>query len=100
MSDEAHQRIMIDDYFDIIVQTKASDLHMQEGQPPKMRLHGDIQKIRDRSHWNSSNIKPRDPVILGLCKQSDLNDAVSAANERLMREGQTPPPPPLPSEAA
>jgi twitching motility protein PilT len=47
MSDDAHKRIMIDDYFDIIVQTKASDLHMQEGQPPKMRLHGDIQKIRD-----------------------------------------------------
>ena len=42
-----HQRIMIDDYFDIIVQNKASDLHMQEGQPPKMRLHGDIQKIRE-----------------------------------------------------
>ncbi len=59
-----------------------------------------IQKIRDRSHWNSSNIKPRDPVILGLCKQSDLNDAVSAANDRLTREGVTPPPPPLPSEAA
>src|SRR5271170_2392107 len=47
MSQVAHQRIMIDDYFDIIVQNKASDLHMQEGQPPKMRLHGDIQKIRD-----------------------------------------------------
>jgi len=48
MSQEVlHQRIMIDDYFDIIVQNKASDLHMQEGQPPKMRLHGDIQKIRD-----------------------------------------------------
>ena len=59
-----------------------------------------IQKIRDRSHWNSSNIKPRDPVILGLCKQSDLNDAVAAANERLTREGQTPPPPPSSSEAA
>jgi len=42
-----HKRIMIDDYFDIIVQNKASDLHMQEGQPPKMRLHGDITKIRD-----------------------------------------------------
>ena len=42
-----HQRIMIDDYFDIIVQNKASDLHMQEGQPPKMRLHGDITKLRD-----------------------------------------------------
>ena len=49
-----------------------------------------IQKIRDRSHWNSSNIKPRDPVILGLCKQSDLNDAVAAANDRLAREGLDP----------
>jgi twitching motility protein PilT len=42
-----HKRILIDDFFDIIVQTKASDLHLQEGQPPKMRLHGDVQKIRD-----------------------------------------------------
>lgn len=59
-----------------------------------------IQKIRDRSHWNSANIKPRDPVILGLCKQADLNDAVAAANERLTREGLTPPPPPSPSSEA
>jgi len=60
-----------------------------------------IQKIRDRSHWNATNIKPRDPVILGLCKQSDLNDAVAAANDRLAREGITPPPPPPPmTEAA
>ena len=59
-----------------------------------------IQKIRDRSHWNSANIKPRDPVILGLCKQSDLNDAVNAANDRLTREGLTPPPPPPPSSEA
>ena len=26
-----------------------------------------IAKVRDRTHWNSANIKPRDPVILGLC---------------------------------
>ncbi len=38
---------MIDDYFDIIVQNKASDLHMQEGQPPKMRVHGDIVPLRE-----------------------------------------------------
>ena len=44
---EAHKRILIDDYFDVIVQNKASDLHMQEGQPPKMRLHGDIVPIRE-----------------------------------------------------
>jgi twitching motility protein PilT len=42
-----HKRILIDDYFDVIVQNKASDLHLQEGQPPKMRLHGDIVQIRD-----------------------------------------------------
>ena len=47
MSEYVHTRIMIDEYFDKIVETKASDLHMQEGQPPKMRLHGDIQKIRE-----------------------------------------------------
>ncbi len=61
-----------------------------------------IQKVRDRSHWNSANIKPRDPVILGLCSQSDLNSAVSQANERLQREGRAvpEPPPPEADEAA
>lgn len=52
-----------------------------------------IQKVRDRSHWNSANIKPRDPVILGLCSQADLNAAVAAANERLEREGHAIPAP-------
>ncbi|MCE0521310.1 MAG: PilT/PilU family type 4a pilus ATPase [Methylacidiphilales bacterium] len=47
MTEAVHKRIMIDDYFDIIVANNASDLHIQEDQPPKMRLHGDIRKIRD-----------------------------------------------------
>jgi len=55
-----------------------------------------IQKVRDRSHWNSANIKPRDPVILGLCTQTDLNAMVAQANERLVREGQVPVPAPAP----
>lgn len=38
-----------------------------------------IQAIRDRSHWNMSNITPRDPVLLGLCRQSDLNSFVERA---------------------
>ena len=61
-----------------------------------------IRKVRDRSHWNSANIKPRDPVILGLCSQGDLNAAVASANERLQREGRTVPlpPPPEADEAA
>lgn len=52
-----------------------------------------IQKVRERSHWNSTNIKPRDPVILGLCTQTDLNAMVNAANERLIREGKQVPQP-------
>ncbi len=61
-----------------------------------------IQKVRERSHWNSANIKPRDPVILGLCSQTDLNAAVAAANERLARDGKAvpAPPPPETEEAA
>ena len=61
-----------------------------------------IHKVRERSHWNSANIKPRDPVILGLCSQTDLNAAVLQANERLEREGRTVPlpPPPEADEAA
>jgi uncharacterized protein len=55
-----------------------------------------IQKVRERSHWNSANIKPRDPVILGLCSQTDLNAAIAQANERLEREGRAVPPPPMP----
>ena len=57
-----------------------------------------IQKVRDRTHWNSANIKPRDPVILGLCSQGDLNGAVTLANERLEREGRAVPLPPPPDE--
>ena len=57
-----------------------------------------IHKVRDRSHWNSANIKPRDPVILGLCTQTDLHNAVMSANERLTREGLAVPPPPMPEQ--
>jgi hypothetical protein len=55
-----------------------------------------IQKVRDRTHWNSANIKPRDPVILGLCTQTDLMAMVTQANDRLARDGQAVPPPPMP----
>jgi hypothetical protein len=58
-----------------------------------------IQKVRNRSHWNSANIKPRDPVILGLCTQTDLNAMIAQANERLARDGHVVPPPPPPPEA-
>jgi len=55
-----------------------------------------IQKVRDKHHWNSANIKPVDPVMLGLCSQGDLNGMVASANERLVREGRIVPQPPTP----
>ncbi len=47
-----------------------------------------IVKIRDRSHWNIQNIKPRDPVLLGLCKQVDLDAAIAKARKKLPKDKQ------------
>jgi len=40
-----------------------------------------IQAVRDRSHWNSPNIKPRHPVALGLCTLAEIEAAVYRANK-------------------
>ena len=45
-----------------------------------------IQAIRERSHWNSPNLQPQDPVTLGLCSQLDLDAEVDKAARRLARE--------------
>jgi uncharacterized protein len=45
-----------------------------------------IQQIKDRSHWNSPNLVPQDPVTLGLCSQIDLDAEVQKAARRLERE--------------
>lgn len=41
-----------------------------------------INKIRDRTHWNIQQIKPIDPVSLGICTQTELAAAVEKAAER------------------
>ncbi|SFB01160.1 hypothetical protein SAMN05421688_2357 [Poseidonocella pacifica] len=46
-----------------------------------------IQSIRERTHWNISNIQPIDPVALGLCKQTELDAAVQKAAKRREAEG-------------
>ncbi len=47
-----------------------------------------IQAIRERTHWNISNIQPIDPVALGLCKQSELDAAVQKAAAKKAAEGE------------
>ncbi|MBN9016649.1 MAG: DUF1013 domain-containing protein [Rhizobiales bacterium] len=52
-----------------------------------MRLVGTtkptIDSIRGRSHWNSTNLAPMDPVTLGLCSQIDLDFEVDKAAKSL-----------------
>jgi uncharacterized protein len=45
-----------------------------------------IGSVRDRSHWNTPNIKPRHPVDLGLCTYLELNAAVEKARAKLTPE--------------
>ncbi|SFE76799.1 hypothetical protein SAMN04488523_11080 [Sulfitobacter brevis] len=47
-----------------------------------------IQAIRERTHWNISNIQPIDPVALGLCKQSELDAAVQKAAAKKLAAGE------------
>ncbi len=48
-----------------------------------------IEQVRNRTHWNSSNIKPVDPVSLGLCSQIELDGVVSdAAAQRAKEEAK------------
>jgi uncharacterized protein len=44
-----------------------------------------IQAVRDRTHWNTPNIRPQSPVLLGLCSHDELESAVERARERLRR---------------
>ena len=41
-----------------------------------------IKAVRERSHWNITNIVPTDPVLLGLCKQVELDFAVAKIDKK------------------
>ncbi|MEL6662167.1 MAG: cell cycle transcriptional regulator TrcR, partial [Pseudomonadota bacterium] len=41
-----------------------------------------ITKVRDRTHWDSANIKPVDPVTLGLCSQIELDEIIAKAADK------------------
>jgi len=45
-----------------------------------------IDSVRNRTHWNSANIKPVDPVTLGLVAQLELDEVVRKAAEKKARE--------------
>jgi hypothetical protein len=45
-----------------------------------------IDQVRNRTHWNSSQIKPVDPVTIGLCSQIELDGVVAEAAKKKARE--------------
>ncbi len=59
-----------------------------DGQISKMlgTTKATIDQVRNRSHWNATNIKPVDPVTLGLVGQLELDDLVKKAAEKRARD--------------
>lgn len=49
-----------------------------------------IDSIRNRTHWNMKNIKPRDVVLLGLCSQSQFNDVISIVKAGALEMAEKP----------
>ncbi len=45
-----------------------------------------VDAIRNRKHWNISNISPKDPVMANLCSQTELQAAIDKAKRRQERE--------------
>ncbi|MEM7073276.1 MAG: cell cycle transcriptional regulator TrcR, partial [Pseudomonadota bacterium] len=41
-----------------------------------------IAAIRERAHWNSSNLRPRNPVELGFCRYHELQEQIAIARKR------------------
>lgn len=49
-----------------------------------------IDAIRDRTHWNSTNLQPLDPVSLSLCTQIELDFEVQKAEKWLPKPVEVP----------
>ena len=69
---------------DAIMYLLRSHPELSEGQISKLigTTKPTIAAVRDRTHWNSPNIKPRHPVELGLCTFAELERALSHVRAR------------------
>lgn len=45
-----------------------------------------IDQVRNRAHWNAANIKPVDPVSLGLVSQMELDAVVRKAADKKIKD--------------
>lgn len=72
--------------------------HPELGDSQIVRLIGTtkqtIAQVREKSHWNAANIKPRNPLLLGLCTEIDLSAELNRAHSTRPPDAQPPGPSP------
>lgn len=49
-----------------------------------------VESIRNRTHLNMNNLKPTEPVSIGLCTADELDKAIKKAERRRTRDGAAP----------
>ena len=52
----------IDEFFQALVDQGGSDLHLSEGEPPKVRVHGDVTAIREAPLTHEEMIELMEPI--------------------------------------
>lgn len=48
-----------------------------------------VVAIRAKEHWNYENLRPRDPVLLGLCSQTALNTLIATVKKNDSEQSKT-----------
>ena len=78
---------LIDQYFNLLIGQKGSDLHLEEGQKPKIRIHGSLTEIgtdvltKQRMTALLSEIIPEDEWKI-FQRKGDLDFAYTFIQER------------------
>ena len=52
----------IDEFFQALVDQGGSDLHLSEGEPPKVRVHGDVTAIREAPLTHEEMVELMEPI--------------------------------------
>jgi hypothetical protein len=47
-----------------------------------------ITAVRERTHWNTPNISPQDPLLLGICSEQELLEDLRKGQKRQEREAK------------
>lgn len=42
-----------------------------------------VGAVRTKTHWNSSNLKPKNPIMLGLCSQKELDELLQKLSDSI-----------------